>query len=216
MSALQTLANPHRIKATHRRRRRIASGRFVQRYYDPELGRFLTPDPVGPEEDFINHFNRYNYAQNNPVRYTDPDGRSALILGIKFIAKGGDAAATFAGVVEDTNTVMDSNASLGDRFLAGVSLLSEAAPVSLRDGKAVVKMADKLGDAKKLSKSQLKGVNEHAVKKDIMGAKADISTHNISADKTGNVVLTPVKKGGESIPTDIKVKDLPKEFPKKK
>ncbi len=48
-----------------------------QRYYDPELGRFLIPDPVGPEEDFINHFNRYNYAQNNPVRYTDPDGRTS-------------------------------------------------------------------------------------------------------------------------------------------
>ena len=46
-----------------------------QRYYDPEIGRFISPDPVGPEEDFINHFNRYNYAQNNPVRYTDPDGR---------------------------------------------------------------------------------------------------------------------------------------------
>jgi RHS repeat-associated protein len=46
-----------------------------QRYYDAELDRFLTPDPVGPEEDFIQHFNRYNYALNNPVRYTDPDGR---------------------------------------------------------------------------------------------------------------------------------------------
>ena len=46
-----------------------------QRYFDAEIGRFISPDPVGPEEDFINHFNRYNYAQNNPVRYTDPDGR---------------------------------------------------------------------------------------------------------------------------------------------
>jgi RHS repeat-associated protein len=48
-----------------------------QRYYDAELGRFISPDPVGPEEDFIKHFNRYNYALNNPVRYTDPDGRDA-------------------------------------------------------------------------------------------------------------------------------------------
>ena len=48
-----------------------------QRYYDAEIGRFLIPDLVGPEEDFINHFNRYNYAMNNPVRYTDPDGRDA-------------------------------------------------------------------------------------------------------------------------------------------
>ncbi len=51
-----------------------------QRYYDDEIGRFLVPDPVGPEEDFINHFNRYNYAQNNPVRYTDPDGREVVAL----------------------------------------------------------------------------------------------------------------------------------------
>ena len=49
-----------------------------QRYYDAEIGRFISPDPVGPEEDFVNHFNRYNYAQNNPVRYTDPDGREVI------------------------------------------------------------------------------------------------------------------------------------------
>ena len=75
MSALRAPANPHRIKATHRRRRKIAAGRFVQRYYDPEIGRFLIPDPVGPEEDFVKHFNRYSYVRNNPVHYVDPDGR---------------------------------------------------------------------------------------------------------------------------------------------
>jgi len=52
-----------------------------QRYYDPEIHRFNTPDPVGPEEDFIKHFNRYNYALNNPVRYTDPDGRDSRARG---------------------------------------------------------------------------------------------------------------------------------------
>ena len=46
-----------------------------QRYYDPEIIRFPVPYPVGPEEDFIKHFNRYVYAYGNPVRYTDPDGR---------------------------------------------------------------------------------------------------------------------------------------------
>ena len=81
MSALLASANPHRIKATHRRRRSLASGRFVQRYYDAEIGRFISPDPVGPEEDFIKHFNRYNYAYNNPVRYTDPDGTCPMCVG---------------------------------------------------------------------------------------------------------------------------------------
>jgi uncharacterized protein RhaS with RHS repeats len=45
-----------------------------QRYYDPESGRFLSADPVqvgGNGESF----NRYAYANDNPYRYTDPDGR---------------------------------------------------------------------------------------------------------------------------------------------
>lgn len=46
-----------------------------QRYYDPNLGRFLSVDPVaastGPG------FNRYSYANNNPYFYVDPDGRQA-------------------------------------------------------------------------------------------------------------------------------------------
>ena len=43
-----------------------------QRYYDPIAGRFLSVDPVpaSPES-----FNRYWYANNNPYRFTDPDGR---------------------------------------------------------------------------------------------------------------------------------------------
>ena len=54
----------------------VATGltNMQQRYMDQELGRFLTPDPVGPEEDFVEHFNRYSYVLNNPIRNIDPDG----------------------------------------------------------------------------------------------------------------------------------------------
>ncbi|MBB6184649.1 RHS repeat domain-containing protein [Oleiagrimonas soli] len=45
------------------------------RYYDPVLGRFLSRDPVAPEPTNIFNFSRYAYANNNPMRYTDPDGR---------------------------------------------------------------------------------------------------------------------------------------------
>jgi uncharacterized protein RhaS with RHS repeats len=53
-----------------------------QRYYDPVIGRFYSNDPV----DFMGHmqrgnsamgFNRYAYANNNPYKYTDPDGEFA-------------------------------------------------------------------------------------------------------------------------------------------
>jgi RHS repeat-associated protein len=45
-----------------------------QRYYDPESGRFLSADPVQANGNGGN-FNRYWYANDNPYRYTDPDGR---------------------------------------------------------------------------------------------------------------------------------------------
>ncbi|HET7630610.1 MAG TPA: RHS repeat-associated core domain-containing protein, partial [Candidatus Saccharimonadales bacterium] len=47
-----------------------------QRYYDPVVGRFISPDPVTPAPGNVFNFNRYVYANNNPLRYTDPDGRS--------------------------------------------------------------------------------------------------------------------------------------------
>ena len=76
MSAQLATASPRRIKASHRRRRRIASGQSVQRYYDPQLGIFDSVDPVSATSVGGN-FNRYWYANNNPYRFTDPDGRQA-------------------------------------------------------------------------------------------------------------------------------------------
>lgn len=45
-----------------------------QRYYDPMIGRFLSVDPVAVRPSGDN-FNRYWYANNNPYKFTDPDGR---------------------------------------------------------------------------------------------------------------------------------------------
>jgi RHS repeat-associated protein len=46
-----------------------------QRYYEPQLGVLLSVDPVSAYEQPINHFNRYRYANNNPYKFVDPDGR---------------------------------------------------------------------------------------------------------------------------------------------
>jgi len=50
------------------------------RYYDPVTGVFRSPDPVLFRADNIHSFNRYAYANNNPLRYIDPNGRDALII----------------------------------------------------------------------------------------------------------------------------------------
>tara|TARA_R110002167_G_scaffold137654_1_gene324708 strand:+ start:229 stop:804 length:576 start_codon:yes stop_codon:yes gene_type:complete len=48
------------------------------RYYDPVIGRFYSNDPVGMTD--IHTFNRYAYANNNPYKYTDPDGEAAQLV----------------------------------------------------------------------------------------------------------------------------------------
>jgi len=45
------------------------------RYYDPLIGRFYSNDPIGFHD--VHSFNRYAYANNNPYKYVDPDGRSS-------------------------------------------------------------------------------------------------------------------------------------------
>ncbi|UTW45562.1 RHS repeat-associated core domain-containing protein [bacterium SCSIO 12696] len=50
------------------------------RYYDPVMGRFLSNDPVSAPLHLaygnVKGFNRYAYANNNPLSYIDPTGRS--------------------------------------------------------------------------------------------------------------------------------------------
>ena len=70
------------------------------RYYDPEGGRFLSPDPIGSRLGNPYDQNKYVYARNNPIRYVDPLGLSA----------------------EDSTTVRDF-ASTASTALSGLSVL---------------------------------------------------------------------------------------------
>ena len=47
---------------------------FRARYYDPKLGRFISPDPVLGRLSDPDSLNPYQYALNNPYRYGDPLG----------------------------------------------------------------------------------------------------------------------------------------------
>ena len=49
------------------------------RYYIPLIGRFTGVDPQGIVPEDPHSFNRYAYANNNPYKYVDPDGRSATL-----------------------------------------------------------------------------------------------------------------------------------------
>jgi len=49
-----------------------------QRYYDPAIGRFISSDPVTVNLNSGANFPRYAYANNNPYRFIDPDGRASV------------------------------------------------------------------------------------------------------------------------------------------
>ena len=65
---------------------------FGKRYYDPQMSRWLTPDPLGP----IDHSNLYQYVFNNPFLYRDPYGESigGYLLGLGEIILGGTIMAS--------------------------------------------------------------------------------------------------------------------------
>ena len=57
---------------------------FNARYYDPELGRFAAADTVVQDAFDPQTLNRYSYARNNPILFTDPSGNFFIIDDIIF------------------------------------------------------------------------------------------------------------------------------------
>jgi RHS repeat-associated protein len=51
---------------------------YNARHYDPEIGRFVTPDSVIDGENSTQGWNRFAYVHNNPIRYKDPTGHAIL------------------------------------------------------------------------------------------------------------------------------------------
>ncbi|WP_374357211.1 RHS repeat domain-containing protein [Thermomonas sp.] len=91
-----------------------------QRYYDPQIGRFLSVDPVTADLVTGSNFNRYKYGGNNPYKYYDPDGRADInyFYGGDWAGLGGDvlnsAAEDFD--IPGMTTVMGHSWATGYRF----------------------------------------------------------------------------------------------------
>ena len=56
------------------------------RYYDPQLGLFLSRDPFEGYNNTPMSLHRYLYAYQNPNKYVDPDGRQAITTGNPYLA----------------------------------------------------------------------------------------------------------------------------------
>jgi PAS domain S-box-containing protein len=81
---------------------------------DPYLNRFVSPDSIIPDPANPQSFNRYSYAYNNPVKYTDPSGHciwDACIVEGAIIGAGLILAVDYAIQV---NNNLNEGMSFGD------------------------------------------------------------------------------------------------------
>jgi RHS repeat-associated protein len=87
------------------------------RFYDPQIGMFLAVDPLTEGQDA---FSPYHYSFNNPIRYSDPDGRFPIILPLLPYLAGAVAEAGVIGAAVAT-TVYGGAILLKKGIEAGVS-----------------------------------------------------------------------------------------------
>jgi RHS repeat-associated protein len=63
---------------SQRRETTIGLSDYVARFYDPYIGKFVSPDSIVPGAGNPQAFNRFAYVFNNPLRFVDPTGHDAL------------------------------------------------------------------------------------------------------------------------------------------
>ncbi|MCX6545915.1 MAG: RHS repeat-associated core domain-containing protein [Acidobacteria bacterium] len=87
-------AKEKRLFTGHERDAETGLDYFGARYYRASVGRFSTVDPeLSVKEAQVDpqRWNRYAYVTNNPLKYTDPDGKNPLLI------TGGIGAAVYGG-----------------------------------------------------------------------------------------------------------------------
>ena len=102
------------------------------RYYDPKIGRFLSPDRFyleDPEKCIENPLecNLYSYARNNPMKYHDPSGKFGLL------------GAVLGGGLDFAAQVFIEGKSLGEVNYKSVALSAGAGALGAGLGAGVAK-----------------------------------------------------------------------------
>ncbi|MDZ4327931.1 MAG: RHS repeat-associated core domain-containing protein [Pseudomonas sp.] len=96
-----------------------------QRYYDPLVGKFLSIDPVAADPNSGGNFNRYWYANDNPYKFTDPDGREGF--GTNFVPDGGcNATGTCVSLEQAEKNFQGEGVKVVGVALVGPALIGTA------------------------------------------------------------------------------------------
>jgi len=190
---------------------------FGRRYYLPEIGRWLTPDPLW----FADGPNLYTYVHNHPLAYTDPDGQFAFLLipfAISLAAEyclpaaavymseyaGGTLAASFmlgmaSGYCDTLSTTCDPGTySLGNAdlsmFLCSRAGMMVGAALSVSPTNRAAKFTNTVGS---MAVSQLSGAFVAQTERAVLTQFAK-SARTTTVQKTAQVAERYVVRGGSS------------------
>jgi RHS repeat-associated protein len=97
---------------------------YRNRLYNPELGRFMQPDP---KEFAAGDYNLYRYCHNDPVNKNDPTGLDAILNGdgttYHFIVRPELSLRNLAGTqVTHQNPRFSEQCATGGQFLTGTNI----------------------------------------------------------------------------------------------
>ena len=85
---------------------------YGARYYDPKVGRFITPDNYVAKPFNPQYLNRYSYCMNNPLRYIDPTGNypwDSLTNPINNISTNIDSTSQMITFISNSTTSLSMN-----------------------------------------------------------------------------------------------------------
>jgi RHS repeat-associated protein len=175
------------------------------RVYDPLVGRFISPDPFVQMPDYSQSYNRYSYAFNNPLRFSDPSG---------FFAEG-DSTLSPAQIPppmpyppgtklkrSSTSTNTD-NSSLGQPFKGTETTLPTPYPQSKLSNDAEGNMESQTGMGEGLSTNFVAGTSWAGF---VAGAKKGYNIISNEVIRQGNY-NNSIRKSGISLDdvTSLKV-----------
>ena len=184
---------------------------FHNRYYDPNSHTWITPDPLGT----IDSINPYQYCFNNPFRYRDPNGLTAM--GISYgltdgvFSVTGDFLGFFAGVGFATCTSVYRLCSsdhvwmdIKQDYARASSLVHDGTCVVLNMGTDILdRMAEKEDEDYKATVRITKFVTEAGVTVytgyGIIKSLPSIARASLQVCKQGSKIVKPTARAGKTI-----------------
>lgn len=183
-----------------------------QRYYDPELGVFISTDPIGVDATAAGNFCRYCYAANSPYAFTDPDGRLAdTLVDIGLLAYDAYKIAREGATPENMAALAADAAATAVPFVTGAGVVVRAgsqATTASRRAETLAKNVQAGAEAELKTRAKhgnnVAGTQVTFITSDGKRPRADVVLHgrpvHIVEAKAGNASLSPAQR---SLQADI-------------